>query len=66
MQKWINTFQKAGEVMEYIEDKRKRQVIQDALHSAMFLVAFMESQMAIECDDEVTDRALNLQIELYA
>ena len=67
VKQWIASFTKASIVinsLECLQDEIKDFLI-GRLHESLFLVAYVESQLGIDVNDEVYDRARKLQRELY-
>lgn len=60
---WINDFQKAVQMLkrEGVLSDMDKAFIRRRISDALFLVAYVESQLAIDVADEVYDRARALQ-----
>ncbi len=64
IRKWIEDFTNAFEVIDHLEEKVNgdKSYLKHRMHDALFLVAYVESQLGIEVESEVYDRARELQM----
>lgn len=67
VKKWTTDFINANEIIKNHEklEYEVKQFLTGRIHDALFLVAFVESQFGIYVDDDVYDRARELQERLY-
>lgn len=66
VRQWIKDFTNAFDVIDHLEEKVSgdKTYLKYRMKDALFLVAYVESQLGIEVDDEVYDRARELQMEV--
>lgn len=65
VRKWIDDFANAIGVIDHLEEKTSgdKMYLKGRMRDALFLVAYVESQLGIEVESEVYDRAVQLQHE---
>lgn len=65
IRKWIDDFTNAIGVIDHLEEKTSgdKMYLKRRMRDALFLVAYVESQLGIEVESEVYDRAIHLQHE---
>ena len=64
VRQWIKDFTNAFDVIDHLEEKTSgdKAYLKYRMKDALFLVAYVESQLGIEVEDEVYDRARELQM----